>query len=127
MVYVKNKKAQALIEFVLILPILIMLLFAIIDFGSIFICKSELENKINDAYEVAKTSKNTSTLYDEIEKTITESSNRDIKIELEFDSESDFMTIRLVSEIKTITPGLNIIIGYPYEVSTERVIKYVKQ
>ena len=123
----KNKKAQALIEFVLILPILIMLLFAIIDFGSIFICKSELENKINDAYEVAKLSTNASTLYDEIETVINKDSNRDIKIELKFDTESDFMTIKLVSEIKTITPGLNLIIGYPYEVSTERVVKYVKQ
>lgn len=123
----KNKKAQALIEFVLILPILIMLLFAIIDFGSIFICKSELENKINDAYEVAKSSTNASTLYDEIEVAINKDSNHDIKIELKFDNESDFMTIKLVSEIKTITPGLNLIIGYPYEVSTERVVKYVKQ
>ena len=127
MVYVKNRKAQALIEFVLILPILIMLLFAIIDFGSIFICKSELENKINDAYEVAKLSANASTLYDEIETIINKDSSRDIKLELTFDNESDFMTIRLVSEIKTITPGLNLIIGYPYEVSTERVVKYVKQ
>ena len=123
----KNKKAQALIEFVLIMPILIMLLFAIIDFGSIFICKSELENKINDAYEIAKLSTNASTLYDEIETIINKDSNRDIKIELKFDNESDFMTIKLVSEIKTITPGLNLVIGYPYEVSTERVVKYVKQ
>ena len=123
----KNKKAQALIEFVLIMPILIMLLFAIIDFGSIFICKSELENKINDAYEIAKLSTNVSTLYDEIETIINKDSNRNIKIELKFDNESDFMTIKLVSEIKTITPGLNLIIGYPYEISTERVVKYVKQ
>ena len=123
----KNNKAQALIEFVLILPILIMLLFAIIDFGSIFICKSELENKINDAYEIAKISSDSSLLYDEIEKNIKENSNRNIKVELILDSESDFMTIKLVSEIKTITPGLNLIIGYPYEVTSERVIKYAKQ
>ena len=127
MVYVKNRKAQALIEFVLILPILIMLLFAIIDFGSIFICKSELENRINDAYEVAKLSTNVSTLYDDVETIINKDSSRDIKLELTFDNESDFMTIRLNSEIKTITPGLNLILGYPYEVVSERVVKYVKQ
>jgi Flp pilus assembly protein TadG len=51
---ITNKRAQALIEFVLVLPILIMLLFSIIDFGTILIRKSELENKINEAYEAAK-------------------------------------------------------------------------
>ena len=51
-----NKKAQALVEFVLILPILIMILFSIIDFGNIFVTKSNLENKINDAYQVLKES-----------------------------------------------------------------------
>lgn len=126
MVKVRNNKAQALIEFVLILPILIMFLFAIIDFGSIMICKSELENKLNDAYEVAKSTIDINTLYSDIEEVVNDGT-RKVKLELTFDNESDYMNIKLVSEIKTITPGLNLIIGYPYKVTTERVIKYVKQ
>lgn len=122
----RNNKAQALIEFVLILPILIMFLFAIIDFGSIMICKSELENKLNDAYEVAKSTTDINTLYSDIEEVVNDGT-RKVKLELTFDNESDYMNIKLVSEIKTITPGLNLIIGYPYKVTTERVIKYVKQ
>ena len=121
-----NNKSQALIEFVLILPILIMFLFAIIDFGSIMICKSELENKLNDAYEVAKSTIDINTLYSDIEEVVNDGT-RKVKLELTFDNESDYMNIKLVSEIKTITPGLNLIIGYPYKVTTERVIKYVKQ
>ena len=39
-----NRKGQALVEFVLILPLFIMLLFAIIDFGNILNQKSKLEN-----------------------------------------------------------------------------------
>ena len=35
-----NNKGQALIEFVLILPIFLMILFVIIDFGMIFNAKS---------------------------------------------------------------------------------------
>ena len=72
----KNQKAQALIEFVLILPVLIMFLFSIIDFGTIFIRKSELENKINDAYEAAKSSTDVSTLYSNIESAINKDSNK---------------------------------------------------
>ena len=39
-----NRKGQALVEFVLILPIFIMILFSIVDFGIIFNKKNELEN-----------------------------------------------------------------------------------
>lgn len=122
----KNQKAQALIEFVLILPVLIMFLFSIIDFGTIFIRKSELENKINDAYEAAKSSTDVSTLYSNIDSAINKDSNK-YSLELTFDNESDYMNIKLISEVKTITPGLNLIIGYPYKVTVERVIKYVEQ
>ena len=39
-----NRKGQALIEFVLILPIFILILFATVDFGLILSKKNELEN-----------------------------------------------------------------------------------
>lgn len=51
---IKNKKGQALVEFVLILPILILILLAIIDIGVIFIKKSELENTTTDIIEIWK-------------------------------------------------------------------------
>jgi len=40
-----NKRGQALIEFVLILPLFIFLLFAVYDFGMIFSVKNTLEKK----------------------------------------------------------------------------------
>ena len=40
-----NRKGQALIEFVLILPVLILILFIIFDFGYIFYSKYELKNQ----------------------------------------------------------------------------------
>ena len=123
----KNRKAQALIEFVLILPILIMLLFGIIDFGNIFVTKSNLENKINDAYKVLKRSTDSTTLYDDIVNEVNQGSDKDIKVELSFDSEKSTVMVVLKKDIKTITPGLNLILGYPYTVRTERVIEYGEQ
>ena len=43
-----NRRGQALIEFVLIVPILILILFVIVDFGNIFYSKYELENQSID-------------------------------------------------------------------------------
>ena len=113
---ITNKRAQALIEFVLVLPILIMLLFSIIDFGTILIRKSELENKINEAYEAAKNTVDGSDLYENV-----------IKAEIILDSESNYMRIRLTSDVKVITPGLNLILGSPHKTSVERVVLYEKQ
>ncbi len=123
----KNRRGQALIEFVLVLPILIMLLFSIIDFGTILVRKSQLENKINDAYEVAKSTADGVDLYEKIKSAVNEDSDIKIDVELVFSNDSDYMTIRLTSDVKTITPGLNLILGYPYKATTERVINYAQQ
>lgn len=123
----KNRRGQALIEFVLVLPILIMLLFSIIDFGTILVRKSQLENKINDAYEVAKSTADGVDLYEKIKSAVNEDPDIKIDVELVFSNDSDYMTIRLTSDVKTITPGLNLILGYPYKATTERVINYAQQ
>lgn len=121
-----NNKAQALVEFVLILPVFIMFLFAIIDFGNIYISKSSLESKLNEAYEVVKNSKDETKLNSEIEKKVNTNSDRKVNVELTFDDKKEYLNIKLTSNIKTITPGLNLIFGNPYKVSAERVVKYVK-
>ena len=124
---ITNNRAQALIEFVLVLPILIMLLFSIIDFGTILIRKSELENKINEAYEAAKNTVDGSDLYENVKKAVNEDGKDYIKAEIILDSESDYMRIRLTSDVKVITPGLNLILGSPHKTSVERVVLYEKQ
>ena len=64
-----NKKGQALVEFILILPILIFILLAIVDIGKLNIMKSHLETLLKDVdsstntirdkeYEVFLTKKN---------------------------------------------------------------------
>lgn len=50
----KNEKGQALIEFVIIIPILIMILFIIIDFGNIMYEKNKLENTSTDIISLYK-------------------------------------------------------------------------
>ena len=43
-----NKKGQALVEFVLILPVFLMILFAVVDFGNLLYRKNQLENVSTD-------------------------------------------------------------------------------
>lgn len=106
-----NNKGQALIEFVLILPIFILILFAIVDFGMIINEKSSLENKSVDIVEFIKN-----------DKSIEEIQNLygDVKINISY--ENNYLKVTLASDIDIITPGLNRVLGDPYIVEVERIV-----
>lgn len=112
---IPNKHGQALIEFVLILPVFIMLIFGIVDFGRIFMTKNSLINMTSDAVE----------LY---EKKITRDEiftilNKEEKLEnLEIYNKDSLTYIKLSKTISLITPGLNLIFKNPYKITTTRVI-----
>ena len=108
-----NRKGQALIEFVLILPVFLFILFAIIDFGIIFSSKSSLENDSADIVNLFKTG------------TSLEELNRmydDRKINISNDE--NYYIFQITTSVNLITPGFNRIFGDPYIINVERVIPY---
>lgn len=106
-----NRKGQALVEFVLILPVFILILFAIVDFGTILSKKNELENDSIDIVLLI----NNGTSIDEIK-----SKYSDLDIDLK--DVDKYTDIKITKSINIITPGLNLILGNPYKVIVERVI-----
>ncbi len=104
-----NRKGQALVEFVLILPVLIIILFAIIDFGLIMSKKNELENMSVDVVTLFKNGKS----IEDIDKIYS-----DVSIKRE--DNNDYIKIKISRDINVITPGLNLILGNPYRISIER-------
>ena len=59
-----NRKGQALVEFVLILPVFIFILFVIVDFGNILSNKNKLEYVSADIVDMYKNGDNVSTIKD---------------------------------------------------------------
>ena len=106
-----NRKGQALVEFVLVLPVFILILFAIVDFGTILSKKNELENDSIDIVLLI----NNGTNIDEIK-----SKYSDLDIDLK--DADKYTEIKITKSINIITPGLNLILGNPYKVIVERVI-----
>ncbi len=107
-----NKHGQALIEFVLVLPILLLIIFAFLDFGRIILCKNHLEGIMGDVVS----------LYD---------SNGDINSYLKQDDDykitykvekKDYSKIILETQLDLITPGLNKVLDSPYKVRVERSV-----
>lgn len=110
-----NKKGQALIEFVIILPLIIFILLAIVDFMLILSNKSNLESKMNDVI----------TIYRKDEKSldIVEYLNTDLKnVSFSAKKSSKYTYLEVKMPYKFITPGMDNILGNKYEIKCERVI-----
>ena len=95
-----NKKGQALVEFIIILPIIIFILFMIIDYGIISYNKQKLENIVTD---IVKMKSNNETI-DEI-KSFVNDNDKEITVTLEV--KDKYTDLRLVKKYNYITPGLN--------------------
>ena len=106
-----NRKGQALIEFVLILPIFILILFATIDFGLILSKKNELENISVDVVAMLKN-----------KKSITEVNNMYSDVKIEEEKSDDYTKVIISEDVDIMTPGLNLVLGDPYKIQIERNI-----
>lgn len=112
-----TNKGQALVEFVIILPIVLLLVFSIIDIGRVISLKSDLESITSDAvmlYQEGKTP-------EEINELI--NVNRKEKISISTSLNDNYVTIKSESSIKPITPGLSLIAKKVFNVETSRVIR----
>ena len=108
----RNRRGQALIEFVLVLPVLLLLIFAFIDFGRIIVCKNHLEGVMN---EVSSLEDNEVISY--LKKDTDYKINYDVK-------KDEYKNITLTTKLDLITPGLKNILKNPYVVKVERSIVY---
>lgn len=109
-----NRKGQALVEFVLILPIFLLILFAVVDFGIILSNKNELENISVDVVSMIN---NNDSLND----------IREVfpNINIDVSNDNKYTTIKIYKNIDVMTPGLNLVFGDPYELVVERIIPNV--
>jgi len=107
------KKGQALIEFIIILPILLLLMFGVSDYIRIALLKSDISSLLTDTKELFKEGKTIK----EIEEFINE--NIDASLEIT-NTNNDYITLTITKKIEFLTPGLGKILGSPYEVSASR-------
>jgi len=101
-----NRKGQALVEFVLILPILIFILLAFVDIARLMIMKNHLESILFDI-------KIDTTLVNDLE----------YEVKLERKDLGNEVLFELKTCMDVATPGLGKILGDPACVSTSKTIR----
>jgi len=100
------------VEFIIILPIFLMLVLGVIDLGQILYEKNILESEMTDVITMYDGGKTKEEIAQELEFT-----KNDIVLSIEDKAFS------LVKELDVITPGLNLILGNPYKLKVSRVVK----
>lgn len=111
----KNKKGQALVEFVLILPIIMMILCVVIDFSMIFYKKNHLEGVLNDTVLYIRHGNDISKLDNFI---------NDDKIKVTTTSDQKMLTVTLKQNVTLITPFSETFFSNPYTITTDRTVLY---
>lgn len=108
----KNNKGQALVEFIIIIPVLIFILFALIDFGNIILQKYKLEDNLDVISELYLSNDNNS-----INTYLT-----DTGIKASFEKKDKYTTIKVEKEVTINTIILNNILGNKYKISTDKIV-----
>ena len=104
-----NNKGQALVEFVLVLPVFLLLVFGMIEIGNVIYKKYELEKHIDPVIE----------LYNK-EDELVESYENSNGIDINFDKTGNLVTVTISKDIKLITPGLTKFLGNPMNIKATR-------
>ena len=107
-----NRKGQALIEFVLILPVFLLILFVVVDFGIILTNRNNMESISTDIVREIKNGKNRDIIINEY---------KDVSVSVD-NYKDNYLKVTITKNIRVNTPGLDRILGNPYKIKVERVI-----
>ncbi len=98
-----NNKGQALVEFIIIIPVLILIILAIFDYSQIIKTRSDLEDMMEEVVDNANYKLPSDITFNEVTT----------------DGEISYY---LRKKIELLSPFLNIVMDNPYPVEVKRVI-----
>lgn len=107
-----NNKGQALVEFVLIIPVFILLVLGTIEFGNIIYQKYELENHLDYVIDLYENNESTE-IIQYVEKH---------NIKLTYQNDTKYTNIVLTKKLKISAPVVSNILGSSYEIKVDRVV-----
>lgn len=108
----KKNSGQALIEFIIVLPVLALIIAAIVDVFNLMYNTYELENDLSTII----------TLYQNNEDEEIEQYTFKNKISITYENNTNTTTITINKKIRIATPIMKNILGNPHTITTSRVI-----
>ena len=107
----KDNKGQALVEFILILPLFLLVIITMFDLGNVLLKKYSLENDLDVI----------SSMYKKNDIDTLSSYINDNDIRVTYDRENDYIKINIYKDLDIISPILHPVMGDTYEISVSGV------
>ena len=111
----KNKKGQALVEFVIILPILLLIVISMVDFGNLLYQKYQLEQNLEYVSDLYLAS-DTNALDQEKQ-----------RLNIKTEEDGNFVKLSIEKKIKMSSPILRRILGDNYSITTSRKLYHSEE
>lgn len=109
-----NKKGQALVEFIIILPIFIYITFMVIDYGNIGYNKNKIENIMNDVEGMYKNNESVEEIQSFLNK-------NDKSLNFEYKKNDKYSEIIISKKYDFMTPGMSKLMNN-FTIKVERTI-----
>lgn len=106
-----NNKGQALVEFVIIMPIFLFIVLAIFDVGNIISKKYALENDLDTVTLMYENNSNDVSSF---------VSSKNVKVK--YEEYGNYNKITLSKQVKIVTPIVSKALGNSYEISASRTV-----
>jgi Flp pilus assembly protein TadG len=123
----RKRKGQAIVEFALVLPILLLLFCAIADFGRIFYASAHLNMVTQEAVRLAGLGRSDSEINVFVKNNVHLIDKDSIKINISPSGvgrvSGDYTKVEIIYEVKYVTPLMSIILPSPFQVITESTIR----
>lgn len=111
----KNKKGQALVEFVIILPVLLLIVISMVDFGNLLYQKYQLEQNLEYVSDLYLAS-DTNALDQEKQ-----------RLNIKTEEDGNFVKLSIEKKIKMSSPILRRILGDNYSITTSRKLYHSEE
>lgn len=107
-----NNKGQALVEFILVVPVLLLIFISLVDVGNIFIKKYDLSNDLSVVSELYENG--------EKEKLLAYAAKEDAKFSE--NENNNFITISLEKQVPINAPILSNVLGKYYKIIVSKTM-----
>jgi Flp pilus assembly protein TadG len=125
--YMRKQKGQAILELTLVLPIILIIFCAIVDFGRILHSSTQLNLVAQEAVRLGGLGKSDSEVASFVKDKSTLTDKDAINVELTPEyinrKSGDYLTLKITYEVKYITPLMNIFLPSPYIIAAESTIR----
>lgn len=120
---IRNKKGQSIVEMALILPIIMLLFMGIVDFGRIMNSQIQISSASRSGARLAAIGKSDNDIISTVNISTSTLKEENLIITISPNQASrgseDIVTVLVEYDIQILTPGVSLITGNPYRLSSD--------